>query len=393
MVSVGLKVGVNLVKFQFDHPYDAFIYKGDQREKIDRVSGSVSISQNDSQMILVSQEGKVYFSDTIVFRPIQKSTVYKFKSLSYSGDLRVFVHKPAVKTGTVKRWKGNLVVVNQLKIEEYLRGVVPSEMPSGRIEILEALKVQAISARTYTYAHLGYNSSLGFDVYDDVRDQVYLGRKVYPASDEAIRQTQHTILVDQNKRIAVTLYHAVCGGETTNIEEVWGTGRKKYPYLRGRKDRIIRGKDLCRGSTYYTWQVKWTKKQLAKILQKSLARWIKNEYKPFKFLKEIRILNRNSSGRVTKIKIVTDNKTYKISGDRIRWVLRQANGKSLNSILFRLSYNKGIYTVNGKGFGHGVGMCQVGAMQQAREKRSYRKILNHYYSGTQLIKVKSEHLR
>ena len=390
LVDVALQTGNVIVTPNFSQAFQVWNHQAGKKENLGTVQGKIAVEESERSLILTTSKGKFLLNDTLVFRPIKKNSYFSLKKQDYSGELKIFLFqsKNKKKPEVVKRWKGNLVVVNRVEIEEYLRGVVPSEMPSGRKEVLEALKVQAIAARTFVYAHLGYNKTLGFDLYDDVRDQVYLGRKTYPFSDQAILETQNMILVDREKNIAVTVYHSVCGGKTVNISTIWNTVGKTYPYLNGIKDRGTDGKDYCRYSKHYQWEVEWSRKKFVEILNKSLARWEKSQYVPFKHLRGLKVKKRSLSGRVQVLEINTDKKKFIVKGDRIRWVLRQPSDVSLKSTLFKFSKSRNKIVVKGKGFGHGAGMCQVGAMQQAREKKNFRQIIRHYYPTTQLLKIR-----
>lgn len=132
--------------------------------------------------------------------------------------------------------RGRINVVNSLPLEEYLRGVVPAELSPAHFPELEALKAQAVAARSFALARIGRNNELGFDLVDDTRDQVYGGLSVErQLTDRAVEETRGVVAVypnDQKKLIPIeALYTANCGGRTENNEEVFGG--TPLPYLRG----------------------------------------------------------------------------------------------------------------------------------------------------------------
>lgn len=144
----------------------------------------------------------------------------EFRGVRYRGKLLVFLND-----------RGRLNVINELPIEDYLRGVVPKEMGPSLYNRLEALKAQTVAARTYTLRNLGEFSQEGYDICSTPRCQVYQGMKVeHPVSDRAIRETTgQVVLVDGQP--AETFYSSTCGGHTENVEVVFPL--KSGPYLRG----------------------------------------------------------------------------------------------------------------------------------------------------------------
>jgi stage II sporulation protein D len=280
--------------------------------------------------------------------------------------------------------KNTLVLINVLDVENYLRGVLPYEMPAKEREILEALKAQAVAARTYAMAHQNQYSR-GFDMYADERDQVYRGIEAETfLSDKAVDATRG-ILLTHNHSLVNCYYHSTCGGHTTDIDQVWE--KEATAYLIGIADTGLHGHIYCSASRHASWSESWDQKRLAEIIrrhQKSAG-----VFKTVNFfrLNGLQIEERTPCGRAKKLKILTDKGPIVVKSDKIRWALRRETPKEsiLKSTWFEIEQFGARVTIRGKGMGHGVGMCQTGAMGRARSGQTFVDILNAYYQQTQLV--------
>ncbi|MCR4880889.1 MAG: SpoIID/LytB domain-containing protein [bacterium] len=325
------------------------------------------------------------------------------KNAAYKGSLEVFSAK-----GT------SLRVINIIDIEDYIKGVVPNEMPTyfG----LEALKAQAISARGYAYRDATFKTT-GYDVCDTTGSQVYNGANSYDAvSDKAIDETMGQFAL-YNGKIILSLYSSTSGGHTENYENTFsqnGTDIKfpaePIPYLKGVPD-IDENLDLTReanakdfytqkpdsfetASPKYRWEYTYTKEELTEILKKNLAKFSKSPFvKPsltntndFGNLIDIDIPKRGVSGKAMYARITTDRTTFLIAKEiMIRQIFTYKNSwlPSANIIIERIEdgHNLVGFKIYGGGFGHGVGLSQYGAMGMAKRGYTYDQILKHYYSG------------
>jgi stage II sporulation protein D len=302
----------------------------------------------------------------------------------YAGDLRL-LRTPA----------GGLTLVNVVDLEVYLRGVVPWEIGRPQSDALAAVEAQAIAARTYAYEHLGRWEDLGFDVFDSVADQVYRGLTgTHPLTDRAVAETRGKVLVYRGHLVRA-YYCSTCGGHTSTIEDVWP--RDPADYLVGRRD-ADHGRSWCRESPHFRWTEAWTAKELGDQIRQHLAAELDTTLTPQQIgkLTGLQIVRRDASGRVQRLRIVTDRARFEVWGDRIRWVLRPVRGRFgiLRSTLFDLEEIRregrlGAVVVRGGGFGHGVGMCQTGALAMARHGRSAAEILRHYYRGAEIVEIGS----
>jgi stage II sporulation protein D len=290
-----------------------------------------------------------------------------------------------------------LTAVNVIEIEEYLRGVVPWEIGRPNESGLEAVKAQAVAARTYTYAHLGHWEALGFDAYDSVEDQVYRGRSGRHAlCDRAIAATSGIVLTQRGKLIR-TYYSSTCGGHTSHLRDVWT--REPASYLEGSRDAATpQGPSFCAQSPHFRWVESWSARQLGEQIRRYLPQELRQSLTPAQIgnLVDLKVRERDRSGRVRRLAIQTDRAEFELFGDRIRWVLRPLESRFgiLRSTMFelepvRIDGRLVAVTLRGGGFGHGVGMCQSGALGMSAQGYSVEAILGHYYPGTKLASVGS----
>ena len=294
--------------------------------------------------------------------------------------------------------KRKLSVVNVIDLEEYLRGVVSSEM--SHTYPFESLKAQAVAARTKALANLGRHSSDGFDLCNCEHCQVYGGASSeFDSTNRAVEETRGQVLTFQGE-LANAVYHAVCGGHTENNDDAW-SGRP-IPYLRGVPDfdadddcpigLPLQGKNLERylrkaplvnclqpqfcALDRFRWVKVFSRQELEKLITSVGS------------IKEIKPLARGVSGRIKKLQIKGSKGTVTL-GPELR--IRRALG-GLKSSAFVVDTHVGsdglpaTFILWGAGWGHGVGMCQVGATGLAARGRSYQEILKYYYRGCQIQK-------
>ncbi|MBM3266096.1 MAG: SpoIID/LytB domain-containing protein [Candidatus Sericytochromatia bacterium] len=264
---------------------------------------------------------------------------------------------------------GGLVAVNTLDLEEYLFGVVPEEMPPGWP--LEALKAQAVAARTYTVSRLGSRNDRGYDVKPTVEDQVYGGVSVEAtASSAAVAATAGQILEYGGAPIQA-YYCAGAGGYTEGAEAVQGFERR----LPGRRPTgysyLQPVPDFDWDSPRWLWTVEIGRDELrGRLAAKGID---------VGGIREIEITERSFTGRARWVMIRGDLGRREITGPAFRFAL------GLNSTLFSLAtLPGGAFQLVGRGWGHGVGMSQWGARKLAEWGYDYDDILGHYYPGAEL---------
>ncbi len=269
-------------------------------------------------------------------------------SYSYQGTL------------TIKLEDNKLTLINTCPLPEYLSGVIQAE--AGTEENTEYYKVQAIICRTYALSYLFRHKESGYNLCNTVHCQVFKGTKVYNSNiTKAVKKTKDLLLVDQNAQLAHTLFHSNCGGETEYAQNVW-TSEKHY--LSAVKD------SFCSNKTHATW----TKKMP---------------------LSEVELYFHHQMG-VPKHLNLSDYLKKRVDASRAPFFIEKEcyDSKSLRkafnwpSAFFKFSVENDTLQVYGKGFGHGVGLCQEGAMVMSYVGKKYREILRHYYKDTHLIRKK-----
>lgn len=282
---------------------------------------------------------------------------------------------------------GGFICVNVLPVEEYLRGVVPLEM--GRLDEgkIEALKAQAVTARTYALKRMLARVGAEYDLLSSVQDQVYGGAAAEHAmADRAVRETAGMVLSWRDS-LAQTYYHSTCGGHTASRHEVWGG--PQVPYLISEPDTDAQGRAWCAASRYMNWTQGWDADALAVILRRNFSAANGRGPASFQKITGARVKERFSDGRIALLEISTDRGRLELRGDKTRFALRPGagTGRILESARFEISAQGGRVVATGSGFGHGIGMCQMGAQGRALAGQGYAEILEAYYPGTALAKL------
>lgn len=319
-------------------------------------------------------------------------------------------------------------VVNLVEIQEYLKGVVPNEMPV-RFG-LEALKAQTVAARNYvlTPRTQAYKE---FNVVDSVSSQVYFGANTESdLATRAVMETDGVVAIYDNEMI-LTLYSSTAGGYTESYAYAFSDPTTKAfpsiskPYLVAVPDKEDfsplddeeKAKEFYKSkvpsydidSPYYRWQKTWAVGELENVLKKTLIAQSKTGFISPIFkegddlgrIKDIKVMKRGASGKVIELDLMTTKGCYRISKELVIRRVFQKDGISLPSanIVFEKaldSYGNVVdITVYGGGFGHGVGMSQFGAgFMATKMNQPYYNILRHYYTGISLgtkpIEVRDE---
>lgn len=287
-----------------------------------------------------------------------------------------------------------MLVINQLPLEDYLRGVVPLEIGERRADERPAVEAQAIAARSFTVTRLaiaraGNGRSPDFEFLSSVGDQVYGGREAErPLTDAAVLATAGQVILYQG-RVATAPFHSACGGSTAAAEEVWRTAGE--PHLRRVSDRIP-GTDrhYCDIAPRFEWTRTLSGTELDEVVRRYLATVVAVGRAGPGSVRELSVDGRTPSGRVAQLLLRTATATYRVRGNDARQVLRSSGGETLNSPYFSVTTEPGPSggiaraVIRGNGYGHGVGMCQWGAIGRARVGQDARAILRTYYPGTSI---------
>jgi stage II sporulation protein D len=292
-----------------------------------------------------------------------------------------------------RRYRGALVlaasdsgisVVNRLAIDDYVLGVVAEEIGRRPASDSAAVEAQAVSARSYAATHLGGGRL--FDVTSGTQDQVYGGVAAEtPVSTAAVESTRGLVLMYAG-RVVDAPYHSTCGGSTAAPDEVWRTPGE--PYLHSVSDRIP-GTDryYCDISPTFRWTRSYDRAALNAVVARYLRAYAAVPGGDPGTVQAVEVDRRTASGRVGILRIATDRGNFLLRGNDIRSVLRSRGGEILNSTYFSVDAVTGsdgaiaTLTLRGQGNGHGVGMCQWGAIGRARAGQDFRTILRTYYPG------------
>jgi len=271
-----------------------------------------------------------------------------------------------------------LLAVNIVPMPEYLLGVVPAEMPPSWPE--DALKAQAVASRSYAYYNLGRFDYRGFDLADTVVSQAYSG--VFAeneATTKAVVDTGGEVLVYEGN-LANCLYSSTCGGTSASAAEIFGLNHD-VPYLTSTEDMAPWEDYYCRESPLFSWERSYAREDLADVLRKSVYT------DPGKALSSLTITSRTPSDWVETI-FISGQRDHIVEASDFRATLNMyINSTAMPSTNFELDFIDGIYHITGKGFGHGVGLCQWGAKGRAENGIHYDNILRHYYPGCEIVEI------
>jgi len=278
-------------------------------------------------------------------------------------------------------------VVNRVRMDDYLRGVVPLEIGTSDDRDVEAVKAQAVTARSYAYVHVGDRTTRPYDVSASVNDQLYGGADAETAVANAAVNATRGIVLQYEGRVVNAPYHSACGGSTAAAEEIWRTNSE--PYLQRVRDQIP-GTDrfYCDIAPRFRWTRTLDGETLRAALVRYLATYTATPGGYPGTPRDVQVDTRTPSGRIGTLKIATDRGNYVLRGNDIRYVLRAPGGEILNSTSFNVEATTGRdgaiarLVLRGTGYGHGVGMCQWGAIGRARAGQDFHTILRTYYPGT-----------
>ena len=338
------------------------------------------IERQGSRLRAVRPDGfaTVWLEGSMAARPAEGSEgLVAYNGRHYRGEL----HFVPSDTGA------GVVVVNRVRMDDYLRGVVPLEIGTRAIGDSAAVQAQAVTARSYAYVHIREGvGSRPFDLTAGVGDQIYGGADVETVvANSAVLATRGLVLKYAG-RVVNAPYHSTCGGTTAEAGEIWRT--REEPYLQRVSDQIP-------GSSRFYCDIapryRWTRTIDGPTLQAALVRYL-GSYTAVPgpnpgIPRDVMVDTRTPSGRVGTLKIATDRGNYVLRGNDVRYVLRPPGGEILNSTYFSVESTAGRdgslarLTLRGTGYGHGVGMCQWGAIGRARAGQDFRTILGMYYPG------------
>ena len=269
----------------------------------------------------------------------------------------------------LKNNEGGLYAINRLNVEDYLYGVMPHEVASWWP--MEALKAQAIAARTYALYQASVSRGVEFDLKSGTVSQVYGGSTTENfRTKRAVDLTSGEVLAFQGK-IFPAFFHATCAGVTAGANELW---KIDLPPLAG---GVRCG--YCLFSPHYRWQ--------AKIPLSEIEEKMTKYGHPVGRLLKIDVITQTPSGRVGSVRITGTTGDFVMAAKDFRvWI----GGDRMRSTLFTVFTHEDMAEFNGRGWGHGVGLCQWGALGQALLGHDHQKILEFYYPGAKIISYESK---
>jgi stage II sporulation protein D len=358
--KIGILRNVQVKKFAFKVSESSYFLKSSKKTLKKKISSKNDITlQYSSGKLSLTIDGEFKGNfDTLRLSNIESDTgifsvstqIPSLKSRFYYDDLLIFPNKKS------------LTLVNVVDFEKYIVGVLESEVGEGKSK--DFYKVHAIISRTYALKNQYKFIHEGFNLTDLVNCQVYKGN-MYKDSNiiNAVQETENLILVDENMEYIIASYFSNSGGQTNNVEDVWS---KALPYLRSIHD------PYSMGGTNYDWE---------KTISKS--KWLQYLKKKYQYpISDVEAKNAalNFKQKI-RHKFLVDW-VYQIPLTEVRkdWKLK--------STYFSIFDNGETLTFKGKGFGHGVGLSQEGAMRMIEIGYDFLEVLRFYYTDVHLIDMK-----
>jgi stage II sporulation protein D len=347
VVRVGLLMGRAEVTLSADAPLEVVDVALDRRERLSLGAWTFRAGTPGIEVAGVARYGDVVRVQAAAGRPVRVEDNMR----AYRGVIEL------------RRTDRGITVINELGLEEYLYGVIRMEIdPAWPID---AVRAQAVAARTFAAHSLGRFAREGFDLRDTTESQVYGGVTFEdPRATDAVDATRGMILVHAGRPI-LAAYHADSGGRTESSENVWG-GRP-HPYLRGVDD------PFSAGSPHERWSERLTLSEVASRVRRGGVRVSE--------VRGLEIISTSESGRVLSLRLVTADAPVEMSGHRFR-LLVGANAIRSTKFTVRVEDTSAVF--EGRGWGHGVGMSQWGARGMAMRGLTFSQILRHYYTGAEI---------
>lgn len=308
-------------------------------------AGTLSVKTHKNNQV---QAGTLIATQPIIVQPVGGTTL-EIDKVTYTGTLHILPGK------------GTFNIVEYTPLEAYLYGVLPYEMHPTWAP--EALKAQAVAARTYTLKSIEKKANEPFDLYADVRSQMYKGSaQVQESVRKAVDQTRGQVLAYKGE-LFFTYYHANCGGGT-DLVSIWNPKAADIKPLSGTTCKFDNH------SKSYSFSQDISKSSVEKFAK---SQGLKGS------LKSIKVAKKAASGRAVSLTLKTSqgSKTVSCASFRAATGIRSCK-------LTKIATGSTRVHIEGHGYGHGIGMCQDGAHGMAKQNYNYKQILKHYYPGSTL---------
>jgi stage II sporulation protein D len=291
-------------------------------------------------------------------------------TLTIAADSRVLTVSGVLLIMKPFRNAPGVMVINHVELEEYVKGVVPSEMHSAWHP--EALKVQAILARTYVVYQHAMNGAHDYDVVSSTQDQVYRGRQgIDERIETAVDATRGLVVTYQNAPI-LAAFSSTAAGPTEDAMNVWS---KDLPYLKG----VDCPFDM--NSPYYRWR--------AEFLLQDLEEGLKRQGYAVGSIANLTPVSYTAAGRIASLRLLHSQGELMLRGEELR---RLVGYTVIPSTQFEIEAIGKTVVLSGRGAGHAVGLCQWGAKEMAGLGYPYATILRYYFPGTDIQDLRSVQL-
>ncbi|NTV52416.1 MAG: SpoIID/LytB domain-containing protein [Candidatus Firestonebacteria bacterium] len=349
MANVRVALFQNVPRLRIGARGPVKIYDMSSRAVIDEASlGEETQFTVHAQQFVIN--GRTLLAQKIRLVPNNNDDALKVNGLRYRGQLELTCVA-----------RGGILAVNFVPVEDYLKGVVPNEVLYTWP--VEALKAQAVAARTFTLSRMGASSEhADYDVEAGTNSQVYRGLdSEREATNRAVEASAHLVATYQGRFISA-FYHSNCGGHTADVRHVWGSDT---PYLKG----VVCG--FCDDSPHAVWSLALSRSELVSALAQ----------RNIKTIQSLEMVGRLPDGRALSLEIRHDGVNEVMKAAAFRMLVGPERLKSTN---FEISPSTKNVVFKGRGWGHGVGLCQEGACGLARAGYGFNEILQFYYPGSDI---------
>ncbi len=320
-------------------------------------AGGFSVTQGKSQ-VPISGDGSIELADDLTIKSTDGHNL-SWQGKNYRGHLGI------------SRVNDKYALINTLELEDYLYGVIASEVDTKTWPV-EALKAQAVVSRSYAATLINAKRKESYDLGTQVSHQVYLGATFEDArAREAVDDTKDEVLMDNDGEVVPAYFHSCCGGHTEDPQAIWNENGPRS--VQGVSDF-----GFCKLSPHYNWVTTLSRGDLESSLRKL-------GYTLDSPVKAILLGSLSRSQRVLTLKIVTSRDRFEVSTAKLREMLG-SNWIRSTKITHIKTQDKN-FLIYGKGWGHGVGLCQWGAKGMADRGWNYKRILKVYFPKAKIAKI------
>lgn len=275
---------------------------------------------------------------------------------------------------------GRLFIINILPLETYVLGIVNGELGSLQFNY-ESLKAQIVASRSYVLASLGRHHT--YDFCDGPHCQVYDGTASIRPDFKLAMQVSRGEYLSYHGHPIPAFFHDSCGGHTAAVETVWKKS-SPVPYLQGVQDDDGEEAAYCRNAPLAHWSFYASRQDLRDCFYRK--GWIKG----YDALDTLKVVQLDESDRAHYVLIQTAHPRWLPATEVRKVVIRYFGTEVLRSTVFEITRDHDGFRFDGRGWGHGVGLCQWGAIEMGKEGKNYREILAHYYPGTKIDRLPEE---